>query len=108
MEAARQLVEGLGGAKNIVALEPCMMRIRATCKDPSQVDEAKIRQINPLGVVRSGPFVQIIVRFHADEMVQQMESLIKPQPDSLLDTATVAMEGDTRSRGSVAEEAIKA
>ncbi|MDO5721274.1 MAG: PTS transporter subunit EIIB [Actinomycetaceae bacterium] len=77
LEAARQLVRGLGGADNIGELEPCMMRIRATCKDPTQVDEGIIRQTKPLAVVRSGNYVQIIVRFNATDMVEKMRTVIK-------------------------------
>ena len=53
-----------------------MMRIRATCEDPSLVDEAAIREVKPLGVVRSGPFVQIIVRFNATAMVEEMNEIV--------------------------------
>lgn len=70
-----------------------MMRIRATCEDPSLVDEAMIRQINPLGVVRSGPFVQIIVRFNATAMVEQMNSIVEALPVTSGDGAQTSSAG---------------
>lgn len=74
---AQQLVEGLGGPANIEELEPCIVRIRATVKDPAEVNEATIRNTNPLGVVSSGKYVQIIVGKNSDHLVEEMQEIIR-------------------------------
>ena len=79
---AKQLVQGLGGSENIKDLESCIVRIRAIVHDPAKVDEATIRGTNPLGVVFSGQYVQIIVGKESDEIVAQMDELINPSPVS--------------------------
>lgn len=76
MSIAQQLVEGLGGAENIEDLEPCIVRIRAIVKDPAEVDEAIIRNTNPLGLVSSGNYVQIIVGKDSDALVEEMQQII--------------------------------
>lgn len=82
MTAAQNLVDALGGADNIIELEPCMMRIRAIVRDPITVDEEAIRDTKPLAVVCSGRFVQIIVGPESDEIVSRMlEIVADEQPD---------------------------
>ena len=39
---AQEIVAGLGGADNIVEIEPCTTRLRAEVRDPSLVDEAAV------------------------------------------------------------------
>ncbi|MDO5048825.1 MAG: PTS transporter subunit EIIB [Actinomycetaceae bacterium] len=77
MSVAQQLVDGLGGIENIDDLEPCIVRIRAIVNDPVAVDIAAIRATNPLGVVSSGKFVQIIVGPKSDELVDEMQEIIR-------------------------------
>ncbi|MDO5061065.1 MAG: PTS transporter subunit EIIB [Actinomycetaceae bacterium] len=72
-QKALQLIAGLGGTGNLVELEPCMMRIRARVKDPHLVNETLIRQTNPLAVVCSGNYVQIVTGPDADGVVEQMK-----------------------------------
>ncbi|MDO5728060.1 MAG: PTS transporter subunit EIIB [Actinomycetaceae bacterium] len=76
MTKARKLVDALGGARNIIELEPCIMRIRATVRDPKRVDEDAIRETEPLAVVCSGQFVQIIVGPEADDLVEAMDKTV--------------------------------
>ncbi len=77
MDVAGTLVEALGGSDNIIDVEPCLMRIRATVVDPLAVDEEAIRSTNPLAVVRSGNYVQIIIGVDATDLAQQM-NVVRP------------------------------
>lgn len=83
MTVARNLVNALGGATNIIELEPCMMRIRATVHDPLAVDEEAIRETNPLAVVCSGRYVQIIVGPKSEEIVSRMLEIVEDEPASV-------------------------
>ncbi|WP_313558029.1 PTS transporter subunit EIIC, partial [Miniimonas arenae] len=51
-QLASDLLERLGGADNIVAVENCMTRMRVTPRDPARIDEAAIKRTpGVLGVV---------------------------------------------------------
>ena len=39
MSNAEQILAALGGADNIIEIEPCITRLRAEVEDPSLVDE---------------------------------------------------------------------
>lgn len=39
MEQAEQLLAGLGGAENIIEIEPCITRLRIELKDPLKLNE---------------------------------------------------------------------
>ena len=41
---AQEIVAGLGGADNIVEIEPCTTRLRAEVRDPSLVDEGALKR----------------------------------------------------------------
>ncbi|MDO5034004.1 MAG: PTS transporter subunit EIIB [Actinomycetaceae bacterium] len=77
MSAAEKLVQGLGGPENIEDLESCIVRIRAIISDPLQVDEAVIRETNPIAVVSSGRYVQIIVGPASDDLVEEMQQVLE-------------------------------
>ncbi|HEV8528685.1 MAG TPA: PTS transporter subunit EIIB, partial [Actinomycetes bacterium] len=51
---AEQIIAGLGGADNIIEIEPCITRLRAEVEDASLVDEAKLKAAGAMGVVRMG------------------------------------------------------
>ncbi|EEH63610.1 hypothetical protein HMPREF0044_1211 [Gleimia coleocanis DSM 15436] len=72
-QKALQLIAGLGGTSNLIELEPCLMRIRAHVKNPHLVNEQLIRETNPLAVVCSGNYVQIVTGPDADGVVAQMQ-----------------------------------
>jgi glucose-like phosphotransferase system IIB component len=44
MSKADDILAGLGGADNIVEIEPCITRLRTEVKDGSKVDEAALKK----------------------------------------------------------------
>lgn len=62
-ELARQIIERLGGAKNILTAENCMTRIRVHVKDGSISDTEAIKQLKGvLGVVKSDDnYIQVVL-----------------------------------------------
>ncbi len=77
-KVAAIIIEGLGGAANIVELDNCITRVRAEVKDYTAVDDRKIKSAGISAVIRpSKTSVQVVVgtqvQFVADEMKRQME-----------------------------------
>ncbi len=75
MSKAEQILAALGGVNNVVDLEPCITRLRVEVADPTQVDEAGLKETGAFGVVRSGRVVQVIVGPEADNLAAELEGL---------------------------------
>lgn len=54
------ILAALGGAANIVSLDNCVTRLRLEVKDPSKLDEAKLKQSGALAVMKAEKSVQIV------------------------------------------------
>ena len=61
MSKAENLLAGLGGASNIVEIEPCITRLRTVVKDASKVDEAALKAAGAHGVMSAGTTIQVVV-----------------------------------------------
>ena len=55
------IIEGLGGKDNIMAVNNCFTRLRVDVKDMDKLDEAKINKFKNSGIVKKGNNVQIII-----------------------------------------------
>lgn len=75
MGKAEQILAALGGAGNVVDVEPCITRLRVEVTDTALVDDAGLRTSGAFGVVRSGHVVQVIVGPEADGLAAQIDSL---------------------------------
>ncbi len=73
---AQEIVAGLGGADNIVEVEPCTTRLRAEVRDPSLVDEAALKRAGAVGVIRRGDALQVVVGTQADTIASDIEDLL--------------------------------
>ena len=73
---AEQIIAGLGGAENIVEIEPCITRLRTEVNDPSKVDEAALKAAGAHGVITSGSVVQVVVGPEADNIAEDIEDLM--------------------------------
>lgn len=73
---AEQIVAALGGAENIVDIEPCITRLRTEVTDGSRVDEKGLKAAGAHGVLRSGNVVQVVVGPEADTLASDIEDLI--------------------------------
>jgi N-acetylglucosamine PTS system EIIB component len=76
MAKADAIVEGLGGAGNIVEVEGCITRLRTEVRDPSLVDEAALKSSGAHGVVRAGTIVQVVVGPEADMLADDIQDLL--------------------------------
>ena len=77
MTKAEQIVAALGGADNIIEIEPCITRLRTEVQDGSLVDEAGLKAAGAHGVLRSGTVVQVVVGPEADTLASDIEDLLE-------------------------------
>jgi PTS system N-acetylglucosamine-specific IIB component len=73
---AEQILAGLGGAGNVVEIEPCITRLRTEVNDPALVDEKALRAAGAHGVMQSGKVVQVVVGPEADNLADDIEDLM--------------------------------
>jgi PTS system N-acetylglucosamine-specific IIB component len=73
---AEQILAALGGADNIVEIEPCITRLRTEVVDPNKVDEAALRAAGAHGVMASGKAIQVVVGPEADTLAEDIEDLM--------------------------------
>jgi PTS system N-acetylglucosamine-specific IIB component len=76
MGKAEDIVAGLGGADNIVEIEPCATRLRTEVSDAALVDEAALKAAGAYGVMRSGSVVQVVVGPEADTIATDIEDIL--------------------------------
>ena len=76
MGKAEDIVAGLGGADNIVDIEPCTTRLRTEVSNAALVDEAALKAAGAYGVMRSGSVVQVIVGPEADTIATDIEDIL--------------------------------
>jgi PTS system N-acetylglucosamine-specific IIB component len=75
-ERAAKILAAIGGADNVVELEPCITRLRCELEDDSLVDERALKALGVHGVVRMGGAVQIVVGPEADTIASDIEDLL--------------------------------
>ncbi|ALG11698.1 glucose PTS transporter subunit EIIB [Kibdelosporangium phytohabitans] len=75
-ERAAKILAAIGGADNVIELEPCITRLRCELEDDSLVNEAALRALGVHGVVRMGAAVQIVVGPEADTIASDIEDLL--------------------------------
>ena len=75
MEQAEQLLAGLGGAENIIEIEPCITRLRIEVNDPLKLNEDVLATGGAKGVVKTGRIIQLIVGAVADNLAADLEKL---------------------------------
>jgi N-acetylglucosamine PTS system EIIB component len=73
---AERIIAGLGGADNIIEIEPCITRLRTEVADGAMVDEAALKAAGAHGVLRAGNIVQVIVGPEADTIAGDIEELL--------------------------------
>ncbi|MFC4058083.1 glucose PTS transporter subunit EIIB [Planomonospora corallina] len=73
---AGAIIAGLGGAENIIEIEPCITRLRTEVRDASKVDQAALRAAGAHGVMVAGVIVQVVVGPEADMIAGDIEDII--------------------------------
>lgn len=71
-EQVQQLITALGGSENIVAVEPCITRLRFEIADPTKLDASQLRQPLCYGATVLGKAVQVIVGPEAEILLDDI------------------------------------
>ncbi|MFT6986834.1 MAG: PTS system N-acetylglucosamine-specific IIC component, partial [Psychromonas sp.] len=75
-ELATQYVTALGGSDNLEVIDACITRLRLTLKDRSVVNEAELRALGAMGVVKLGENnLQVIIGTQAESIATRMKSV---------------------------------
>lgn len=75
-EKAAQYLKALGGHGNLTSIDSCITRLRLSIKDLSKTDEATLKAIGAMGVVRMGEHnLQVIVGTEAEEIAHAMKQI---------------------------------
>jgi PTS system N-acetylglucosamine-specific IIB component len=77
MDKAQAIISGLGGAENIIEIEPCITRLRTEVKDGTRVDEKALRAAGAHGVLMAGNVIQVIVGPEADTLASDIEDYLE-------------------------------
>ena len=75
-DRAAQILAALGGADNIIEIEPCITRLRCELKDGGLADEPALRKAGAHGVLKAGTVVQVIVGPEADNIAEDIQDLM--------------------------------
>jgi len=81
-EEAAAILAALGGAGNVRSITACMTRLRLELDTPDLVDEARLRALGAVGVVRAGASVQVVVGPRAGEIERAVQREIARQQES--------------------------
>jgi PTS system N-acetylglucosamine-specific IIB component len=76
-DKAQDIVAGLGGADNILDIEPCATRLRTEVRNPSLVDAAALKKAGAYGVLSAGTVVQVVVGPEADTLASDIEDILE-------------------------------
>lgn len=76
MSKAQQILDALGGASNILDIEPCITRLRTEVEDPGLVDDAALKAAGAHGVMRQGNVIQVVVGPEADTLESEIQDLM--------------------------------
>ena len=75
---AKDIINAIGGKKNVEAVDACITRVRLSIKDDSKVNDEKLRKLGITAIMRMGEGnLQIVVGTIADPLVTQMKKILK-------------------------------
>lgn len=74
-DKASRIIDGLGGAANIIEVEACITRVRTEVRDPALVDESALQDAGAL-VWANGIAVQLVVLPPAADLAEAMQGLL--------------------------------
>ena len=75
-QTAQYIIEGLGGAENIVNLGCCMTRLRVDVKDESLVDDDTIKKGVNKAIIHNGKNIQVVVGTGVHEVYDMLTPIL--------------------------------
>jgi PTS system N-acetylglucosamine-specific IIC component len=87
-ERGKTFILALGGAGNLESIDACTTRLRLIVKDQSLVNEAKLRALGAVGIVRPSPQgLQVVLGPIADAVAMDMRSAAGPLDGGIVQAA---------------------
>ncbi|HEY0753089.1 MAG TPA: PTS transporter subunit EIIC [Ktedonobacteraceae bacterium] len=77
---AGRVLEALGGRTNVESVEGCITRLRLFVKDPTQIDDERLKALGASGVIKRGKIAQVVMGTQSDRIAERIKRLLK-QPD---------------------------
>ena len=74
---AENVLEALGGRRNVQSVEGCITRLRLFVEDPEGIDEARLKQLGAAGVVKRGKVAQVVMGTQSDRIAARINRLLK-------------------------------
>jgi PTS system glucose-specific IIC component len=106
---SRDLVVAFGGRGNITSLDACITRLRVAVKDPSRVDQARLKSMGAAGVMMVGGGVQAIFGPLSENMKTGMQEYLRSTgAEADLDTPAPAAAAPAAEAQATAPPADKA
>ena len=75
-EKVLKMIESLGGKNNFVEISNCATRLRLILHDADKIDEAELKKLGALGVIRKNNAVQVIVGTQAEHIAADMKKIL--------------------------------
>lgn len=76
-------VNALGGAGNLASIGACTTRLRLVLADPSKVDEARLKDLGAIAVIRPSPTgMQVVLGPVADQVAMEMRDATERTADA--------------------------
>ena len=73
---SHSIVEALGGIPNILDVDTCTTRLRATLKNPTLVDEEALKETGAAGIYMRGEGIQITYGPHVVIIVSEIKQIL--------------------------------
>lgn len=77
MGKAEEILTALGGEENIKSMDACITRLRLEVKEPSLVNDAQLKRLGALGVVRMGNAIQVVFGTTAEAIEAELRRILE-------------------------------
>ncbi len=75
-ETAKKILDGVGGAKNVVSATNCMTRLRLVLNDESKADDDKVGKIKGVkSVIKQGGQYQVVIGNEVSDVMKEFDKL---------------------------------
>lgn len=76
-EKILQMIESLGGKDNFAEISNCATRLRLILNDANKIDEAELKKLGALGVIRKNNAVQVIIGTQAEHIASEIKNFLR-------------------------------
>ena len=71
-----KLVENLGGKENFVEISNCATRLRLVMNDTEKINDAELKKLGAMGIIKKGNAVQIIIGTQAEHITNEIKKFL--------------------------------